>query len=412
MSENIKDLIEKAEKEEQSRAVMEKTIENLKIEVESLKSKLEEQTKPFKPPTQKTKEKLETSEELEVLKDMVVNLRKEVIQKDQEKEKLNKRVKDLSSEIEQLKEQESDSVKEQILMKTQNSLNNLITDYSRLESSNKSLKEKILELQQEINMSSELSDQAKSQETQSVELKKQIEALKNQISNLEEKNTSLLQNLNILESKSSSAETLGELIEKLKQNNIKLEEENKDLAEKLEELKRDKLRIMKYERKLSELNNKIQQLEETNKMLKERDSILLAKTITAMDKQTQKQRVRTIPQNSKPILEGPTTKAKPLPVPKPEKTQTKKPKKKVRPMSISFPLNRDDLLESEKPYDQVQVPKVESDEETTRKWQCPNCGNINKAQIRELDDKTRLIYSYPKIYAKKYVCGQCGKEWK
>ncbi|GAH04088.1 unnamed protein product, partial [marine sediment metagenome] len=29
----------------------------------------------------------------------------------------------------------------------------------------------------------------------------------------------------------------------------------------------------------------------------------------------------------------------------------------------------------------------------------------------EVDDKTRLIYTYPKIYAKMYKCGQCGAEW-
>jgi predicted RNA-binding Zn-ribbon protein involved in translation (DUF1610 family) len=51
-----------------------------------------------------------------------------------------------------------------------------------------------------------------------------------------------------------------------------------------------------------------------------------------------------------------------------------------------------------------------SDEETTRKWQCPNCGNKNKSQIRELDDKHRPIWG--NFYAKKYICGQCGKEWR
>ena len=72
--------------------------------------------------------------------------------------------------------------------------------------------------------------------------------------------------------------------------------------------------------------------------------------------------------------------------------------------------------ESSPPKTEASAIIIEStetdDEETTRKWQCPHCGNTNKAQIRELDDKSRLIYSYPKIYAKKYICGQCGKEWK
>jgi len=44
-----------------------------------------------------------------------------------------------------------------------------------------------------------------------------------------------------------------------------------------------------------------------------------------------------------------------------------------------------------------------------RKKICPNCGNTNKSQIREIDDKTRVIF--PGFYAKKYKCGQCATEW-
>jgi hypothetical protein len=55
---------------------------------------------------------------------------------------------------------------------------------------------------------------------------------------------------------------------------------------------------------------------------------------------------------------------------------------------------------------------MQKEESVTRKKTCPNCGNTNKAQIREFDDKTKIIYTYPKIYAKMYRCGQCGTEWR
>jgi len=42
---------------------------------------------------------------------------------------------------------------------------------------------------------------------------------------------------------------------------------------------------------------------------------------------------------------------------------------------------------------------------------CPKCGNQNLRQIREIIDKTKIISDYPKMYGKKYICGECGTEW-
>ena len=44
--------------------------------------------------------------------------------------------------------------------------------------------------------------------------------------------------------------------------------------------------------------------------------------------------------------------------------------------------------------------------------ECPICGNNNKALIHEIIDRTHLISSYPKLYGKKYKCGNCGREWR
>ncbi len=43
---------------------------------------------------------------------------------------------------------------------------------------------------------------------------------------------------------------------------------------------------------------------------------------------------------------------------------------------------------------------------------CPRCGNLNKSMIREVEDRTNILMDYPLIYGKKYVCGECGAEWK
>ncbi len=43
---------------------------------------------------------------------------------------------------------------------------------------------------------------------------------------------------------------------------------------------------------------------------------------------------------------------------------------------------------------------------------CPKCGNSNRNLIREVEDRTNIIMDYPVIYGKKFICGQCGAEWR
>ena len=44
--------------------------------------------------------------------------------------------------------------------------------------------------------------------------------------------------------------------------------------------------------------------------------------------------------------------------------------------------------------------------------ECPKCGNTSKALIREIIDKTHMISDYPRIFGKKYRCGECSSEWR
>ena len=43
---------------------------------------------------------------------------------------------------------------------------------------------------------------------------------------------------------------------------------------------------------------------------------------------------------------------------------------------------------------------------------CPICGPLNLYKIHEKIDRDDLLCTYPKIYGKKYICDQCGIEWK
>ncbi|TFG16092.1 MAG: hypothetical protein EU533_09400 [Promethearchaeota archaeon] len=54
----------------------------------------------------------------------------------------------------------------------------------------------------------------------------------------------------------------------------------------------------------------------------------------------------------------------------------------------------------------VVIPKPEG------RRLCPVCGPSNLYKIHEIIDKDDILCSYPRIYGKKYICDQCGIEWK
>ncbi len=43
---------------------------------------------------------------------------------------------------------------------------------------------------------------------------------------------------------------------------------------------------------------------------------------------------------------------------------------------------------------------------------CPTCDNTRHQFIYEETDKTHILMDYPRIYGKKYKCGECGAEWR
>ncbi len=43
---------------------------------------------------------------------------------------------------------------------------------------------------------------------------------------------------------------------------------------------------------------------------------------------------------------------------------------------------------------------------------CPECNNDNPVMIHESVDKSNIILDYPRLYGKKFTCGQCGVIWR
>ncbi|MFX1493720.1 MAG: hypothetical protein ACFFBZ_05515 [Promethearchaeota archaeon] len=403
MSRDLKDLIDEAEEEQESRAYLEKTIEKLEFEITKLRNKLEAQKASFKLEPVKHIEEQGESEEIKILKDMILTLTQKLEQKNDEKEQLQKKVEDLTLKLDDAKERLSDTIKDEMLSRTQNSLNNLIQDYGKLENENKSLKKNLFELGKELEQTSQALISEKSESSINAQLKSEIFSLEQKISNLMKTNQLLKEDLEALSTKKDSVENLDRIVETLKKSNLELEKENRILLEKLDLLKREKLKMLKYESKVTDLNRQIEKLQKINLELREKDSILLAKTITALQLHDKKD-----VQIPKPKLTQPIQISKVISEEKELELELESPKEfEGESEIITTEINDTSELVSKS----VEIIESE-DDEIIRKWQCPKCGNNNKAQIRELDDKTRLIYAYPKIYAKKYQCGQCAAEWR
>ena len=372
MGKNLKDLIDKAENEEKTQAQLEKTIENLELKVAKLETKLKEKTESFIPEyTELKKEKPESDEE-DILKELISSQKQELSQKQQENEVLQKNIENYNLELKNTKSIRNDSVKDQVILKTQSSLNNLIEDYGRLENTNKSLKKEIFYIENEYKLLLKNSKKIQNGSSNVEQFMEDLKDLKKKLNDLD-REKKLLEDINsTFRSKEISVEELEKALEYLKSNNIELKEENQKLSQIIETVKAEPSRLTKFEQEIFNLENKIIDLEIENENLKQKDAILLAKTINVMEQETREQ---ITPADDLEISE------KDLPI-------------SVEPEVLNL---------------EEAVPTKPIEETGYRKKICPNCGNYNKAQIREIDDKTRSIF--PGFYAKKYKCGQCATEW-
>jgi len=398
MTKDLKNLIEKVEEEQASRAHLEKTIDSLKAEVASLKNKLDNQKPTFKVEPIRRVEEHEESEEISILKNLITSLRQELEQKSRENKALQEQLQELKNEFVKVRNELFDSAKDEIIVKTQNSLNTLIQDYGKLETDNINLKKKISLLQEEIEQHTHLTSNIQSESFNKEQLEKQVGNFKAKIYELESNNQSLIRDLKNLQTQGKST-NLEQMVDQIKANNLELKNENENLVQKLESLKKEKLKVQYYESEISNLKDQIEYLKDINKEIKDKDSILLAKTITAISSHTRKDLIKpSYEQHSSHIEE------KPIPILKKDEFMEREPPKESKIKEIPQAKIIDEIKDVEK------VPEETEDGSITRKWQCPQCGNNNKAQIREQDDKTRMIY--PGFYSKKYICGQCGKEWR
>ena len=403
MSKDLKDLIDLAEEQESSRAHLEKTIELLQIEVNKLRSKLGEKQSLVIPSIPPSKSEITDSSELDILKEMVNSQEKEIAQKEAEKEQLQKKIEGLNFELQDAMKTLEEVNKNEILEKTQNSLSNLMENYANLEKINKTLKERFSELEEDNERLSQEIDKLKSEPLPAETSELDTSNIRNRIIDLEMQNKILNEMIVELNAEQLEDKDIEQKVEILQNTNFELENNIKSLNQRIEKLKAERFQDTKLEAKISSLNQKINELEKENLYLKRIE--------------TERPKDMIIPDAISKEIKPPIQKVTPLKSPDlyPSPPVVKE---EIKIKSVAMAPIKTLLIESDdfKTYREESISPSESENETKieeppeRKKVCPKCGN--KSKIREMLDKTNIILAYPKMYGKKYRCGQCGTEWR
>lgn len=92
MSKDIKNLIDDIEEQNKTRAELEHTIEKLKEEIKRLKLEMEEQKVFIQVSDTNVENKISVPEDIQILKDMIISQRKDLVQKDRDIEMLTQKL--------------------------------------------------------------------------------------------------------------------------------------------------------------------------------------------------------------------------------------------------------------------------------------------------------------------------------
>jgi len=423
MSENLKDLIDKAEEEERNRAELEKIIEKLNNEINRLNAQLEEQNSRTLLGDKVTTNSLNESEEITILKNMVSSQRQELAQKDYESEILQKKIAELNLDLSKQKESVDEPIDPMILKEYTTKIENLSKDYDRLEKDFEPLKNQISELVDENRLLKNNLKDLKTELSTIAHLEEEIIDLEAKIVELENENQTLKENRAKAEKKTPDVEflestrnTIANLMEEvnrlenviLKKNEkiFELVNENNLLRNNIDFLKIEKPDTAQLEEEIAILQEQVVVLEDENKRLKEKDEKVVKEAIS-------------IPLSQEEI-EIPTQ--KPLKVETEQSTEpSEEVEEKIATDTDILKVKLEEVVSSHTTVDELKSilsPELEKEKQpilagsSEGRRRCPKCGNANKALIREMPDKTHIILAYPRMYGKKYKCGLCGTEWR
>lgn len=341
MTKDIENLLDSYDSEQKSRSELESTIKKLRNVINKLKN-----------------------DEILSLKSIIASQKRELAQKEHEKQLFKEKIDELATELEQSK-----------------NIDDLMIFGSSSDTIEK-IKDEKTELQREIDWLNEeianLEQQLSRLQVENRELRKTRDTINQEILNLN-KEKELLSKSN--EAKKHYQLDIVDLEEKILDLNEKisnLEKENERVNKYCEKLKSDRFTIAKLEKLIIDLSEKITELEIENLNLKGIPEV-------------ERRPFEKFPEIPKGIVARMVR----------ERSMEKS---KILTPSYDNGYENGSVLLMEK-----ETPKLQS---SVERKSCPKCGNINRRFIHEVLDKTHLLSVYPRIYGKKLRCGECGCEWR
>jgi hypothetical protein len=135
-----------------------------------------------------------------------------------------------------------------------------------------------------------------------------------------------------------------------------------------------------------------------------------------------KKRIKVLQKENASLREKLSDRKEKPPVTKEEKKPIKlfkKEKKTELPDSTKEPkesvVSKEMNLEIPSDFETPSVPLSSTHKiiiEGDSRRMCPSCDNAQHRLIYEQTDKTHILLDYPRIYGKKFKCGNCGTEWR
>ena len=238
-----------------------------------------------------------------------------------------------------------------------------------------------------------------------------------------------------VENLQNEVKRLEKLVEVFRDTITRLEKENKELTEKCESLDGKKVSHPHIEDNVVKLQKKVAKLEIENKDLqKEINTLKGVKEESQEPVGTVQQLIQArhaVMESRGTIEDGETWKIKQIPEIKSGKVADLVKSRQTtmaeqEPAEPSPPVIKKAVIEHEietvarpeptPPSSQAasvsEKPKITVIETAEGRRTCPNCGNQNQRLIHEVIDKNKLISVYPRMYGKKFKCGDCGIEWR
>ncbi|MFX1320601.1 MAG: hypothetical protein ACFFAQ_03045 [Promethearchaeota archaeon] len=416
MSENLKDLIDKAEEEERNRAELEKIIEKLNNEINRLNAQLEEQNSRTLLSGKVTADSLNESEEITILKNMVSSQRKELAQKDYESEILQKKIENLNLEFSKQKENLGETVDPLILKEYTKKIENLTEEYHRLEKNLEPLKNQASELEHENRVLKNNIRDLKTELATIAQLEEEVIDLEAMIAELEDNNRILKEkekpDVEFIESTRNTIANLMEEVNRLENlilnKNEKIHElvnETNLLRNNIDFLKMQKPDIAQLEKEIAILQEQVVALEDENKRFKEKGKKVVEVAIPQPHEELKVPSQKPLKVETEQLME-PALKMEEKITIDTQELNVEETEQAISSYSLVEELKSIISPELEKEGQII----LEGSSEGRRR--CPKCGNANKDLIREIIDKTHIIFAYPRVYGHKYKCGHCGTEWR